>query len=603
MKTFLQKKAILLILCYPILSLGQTGPGGVGTTDGLSTLEYWIDANNKVTGSSPITSWSDLSGNAVTNTINGNPSLSTNSLNNYSVIRFDGVGDYISTDMSINAGIHPNLGIYAVYLSDGSTTVGAPWGEDDGGFDRFLLRSNNAGPGCNFGIANGSTCVDDSRLFPANAAVISAVQYIEDLGNGSVYGVNYSFLAPFSSNHAPETSNNFDVGSIGTGSFTFNGDIAEVIVYSKNLNPAEYIILHNYLSAKYNIGLGNYDLYDGDDAANGNYDHDVAGIGRTASATAIQDDAQGTGIVRIKNPSDLDADEFLFWGHDNGILQAWETIDVPSSVQARFVRTWRVSEKDVNRNSVDVGSVTMSFDLTGLNAVVASDLRLLIDTDNDGVFADETPIGGAVSLGSNIYEFANITGLADNLRFTLSSINTTQTPLPIDELRFQTSVINKQSVLLDWSTINENNNDYFTIERSKNAVDWENVNNIKSKGNGNYSYQEIDENPFLGVSYYRLRQTDYDNSIRYSNIQAVRLDNNNDPITIYPNPTKHSITIKGHQKALANIKIFNTLGQDVSDQISIINNNNKSTRIDLSKLSTGIYTFYAQGITRKIHKY
>ena len=63
----------LILILIPLMGISQTGPGGVGANDGSSTLEYWIDANGGVTGTSLITAWTDLSGNSITNTINGNP--------------------------------------------------------------------------------------------------------------------------------------------------------------------------------------------------------------------------------------------------------------------------------------------------------------------------------------------------------------------------------------------------------------------------------------------------------------------------------------------------------------------------------------------------
>ena len=54
-----------------------------------------------------------------------------------------------------------------------------------------------------------------------------------------------------------------------------------------------------------------------------------------------------------------------------------------------------------------------------MNLVQAIPPQLLVDTDNDGVFNDETPILGAISLGSNMYQLNGVTAIANNLRFTL----------------------------------------------------------------------------------------------------------------------------------------------------------------------------------------
>jgi hypothetical protein len=98
----------------------------------------------------------------------------------------------------------------------------------------------------------------------------------------------------------------FGIGRQATESW--NGDIAEVIAYNQAVNSAQRIIVNNYLSAKYNLPLSANNVYTMDDPGSGNYDHEVAGIGRV-DANNIHNDAQGSGIVRILNPSDLGNNE------------------------------------------------------------------------------------------------------------------------------------------------------------------------------------------------------------------------------------------------------------------------------------------------------
>ena len=69
---------------------------------------------------------------------------------------------------------------------------------------------------------------------------------------------------------------------------------------------------------------------------------------------------------------------------------------------------------------MDVGAVDMSFDLSGLSDVAAPFLWLMVDRDNDGSFADEHPITGAVDEGGGIYSFWGVDALQDDLRFTLA---------------------------------------------------------------------------------------------------------------------------------------------------------------------------------------
>ncbi|MBW6498623.1 MAG: hypothetical protein K0B09_09560 [Bacteroidales bacterium] len=98
-------------------------------------------------------------------------------------------------------------------------------------------------------------------------------------------------------------------------------------------------------------------------------------------------------------------------------------------------------------------------------------------------------------------------------------------PLPIELLSF-TAKYQDGKVLLNWATGSEINNDYFTLERSRDAVDAEIIGFIDGAGNSSHTlhYQFIDHDPLPGISYYRLKQTDYDGSFEYSQWVAVQVD-------------------------------------------------------------------------------
>jgi len=81
--------------------------------------------------------------------------------------------------------------------------------------------------------------------------------------------------------------------------------------------------------------------------------------------------------------------------------------------------------------------------------------------------------------------------------------------LPIELLNFNiTYQKDDQKVFLDWQTASELNNEFFTIERSINGNDWEEINKIDGAGNSSslLSYWEVDNNPHKEISYYRLNK-------------------------------------------------------------------------------------------------
>ncbi|PWH86432.1 T9SS type A sorting domain-containing protein [Brumimicrobium oceani] len=114
----------------------------------------------------------------------------------------------------------------------------------------------------------------------------------------------------------------------------------------------------------------------------------------------------------------------------------------------------------------------------------------------------------------------------------------TYSPLPIKLISFSSELnIDNSTVDLNWRTASETNNDYFTIEKSQDGFSWEILENIEGAGNStaSLSYSTTDRSPYNGVSYYRLKQTDYDGKYEYSPTISVNLQTIND-FTMHPNP-------------------------------------------------------------------
>ena len=119
--------------------------------------------------------------------------------------------------------------------------------------------------------------------------------------------------------------------------------------------------------------------------------------------------------------------------------------------------------------------------------------------------------------------------------------------LPIELLYFKGSVYNSDNIL-HWSTASEDNNDYFTIEKTKDGIDWEIVTRESGAGNSSNQlyYSSVDENVESIINYYRLKQTDYDGKFKYSDI--ISIDN------------------RRNLESKEVVKITNILGQEVDLQ-------------------------------------
>ena len=112
-------------------------------------------------------------------------------------------------------------------------------------------------------------------------------------------------------------------------------------------------------------------------------------------------------------------------------------------------------------------------------------------------------------------------------------------PLPVELSEFQVQPIEEDRVRITWQTSSEINNEFFILEKSKDGSSWEKVEKIRGAGNSNETkyYSIMDSNPFWGVSYYRLKQVDFDGSYEYSDIKSIQLGFVDYENKVFPNPT------------------------------------------------------------------
>jgi hypothetical protein len=387
-----------------------------------------------------------------------------------------------------------------------------------------------------------------------------------------------------------------------------NYDAIEIITYNVLLSTMRIVIVENYLSSKYNDIPILLDLYTMDSPANGNHDHDVAGIGRISSVANSHTDARGS-VVRMRGASSLSDGDYLFFGHNNGALST-QTTDLPTAtpaIQGRWARTWGVTETN------NPGTVNISFDMTNQGAVTATDLRLIIDSDNDGNFfeavaGNTTIISNAAlnaALGANVYEFSNV-NLTTGTRFTLATINTSQTPLPVEILTFKGTLIDG-NVHLNWETATEKNNDYFTIERSTDGETFQSVGMVKGAGNSSQinAYTSKDDSPPGGRVYYRLKQTDFDGEYSYSKIVSIE-NNGSFNLNYYPHPVKvgNTLNLKLQNHSLdvnlngSTIILIDQLGREF--QLPIVSESAQNVAINIPEsFVPGVYLMKLQAPNMK----
>lgn len=147
------------------------------------------------------------------------------------------------------------------------------------------------------------------------------------------------------------------------------------------------------------------------------------------------------------------------------------------------------------------------------------------------------------------------------------------------------------SIQLNWQAVEEQNHDFFTIEKSEDGLTWESVDEVYSQGQSpqisHYEWTDDDLHFNQNSTYYRLVSTDSDGKTNTS--PTVLLENcgtdSSIDFTIYPNPAIHNIKIASNNLKMKEFLIHNAIGQEIYR----IAAPDFSGMIDISDLPSGLY--------------
>nr|WP_299207278.1 T9SS type A sorting domain-containing protein [uncultured Brumimicrobium sp.] len=166
-------------------------------------------------------------------------------------------------------------------------------------------------------------------------------------------------------------------------------------------------------------------------------------------------------------------------------------------------------------------------------------------------------------------------------------------PLAVSLTAFNVENLGK-SVLLEWTTETETNNDYFEVYRSQDGKEFEVLEKIKGVGNSNQTlhYQFKDERPLLGVSYYKLGIVDMDGNTEYTDIKTVQRNSENQNIQLIPNPAKEKVAIAFDFPTTGayQIKIIDALGKEKYNNVKELKKGMQTINVDTKSYGQGVYT-------------
>ena len=297
------------------------------------------------------------------------------------------------------------------------------------------------------------------------------------------------------------------------------------------------------------------------------------------SASVDGFDVENDGYPRFWNINDMCAEDGANRFHHVSNAEYWDisSTAVVSGVNFRSIATSDIHFNDTSINQRDVEAIKFAL--------------------YDGCWKN---MGGTATVSGDYYELSinGVTIPATNragLKGSFGSIDEA-TLLPIELLSF-TATCDGRSALVEWTTATEKNNDYFVIERSDDAMNFNEVGRVAGAGNSiepiDYAY--TDYGIHGGDNYYRLVQVDYDGTRTVSEIvvaNCIEPEVGEPDVQAYPNPFSSDLTVvlDNFGNRAATIEVYDMLGKLIYTDKVAAPQNSYETILNLSNLPPAAYT-------------
>ena len=292
--------------------------------------------------------------------------------------------------------------------------------------------------------------------------------------------------------------------------------------------------------------------------------------------------------------------DFMMWGpYDGGLACPGYTGDSPIRC------TWALNAEPFCPwgSEAQIG-LSYTSPVSTPSAVLPSDTIEGLGTCTNGPPAEDGWLYPIDAQAGEVYVMLvqNYAANAANWTFTYDDTDPTAAglgcepvqPLPVDLISFfgkNDKRVNK----LYWITVSELNNDYFTVERSYDGINWEFVGEIDGAGTTqegrDYTFTDFD--PYVGVTYYRLKQTDIDGTTKSHGVIALNMSLADDIFSnVFPNPSNESFYFMYGGESLnvaIEITLFDNSGKEIYREERNEFNKSQGITVDTSKLPNGIY--------------
>ncbi len=394
-------------------------------------------------------------------------------------------------------------------------------------------------------INSGASAIHNANL---NALTVAGNVTLE---NGSTFNANSGTLS------VGGDWNNSSTFNRGSSTVSFNSATAQTLTGSTNFHNLVHtnggsLTLNNNLSVANTLTLTSGNIITGTNTVSLTNSTAQPITGFSASsfidgrlATSFPDAAGTSRIFPVGKGSVYRPVTIQQTGASTSPVVRVEMINTQPSgtypIEVGVLSEARYYAIDLISGTINSPTVELNFNTNGSvdeNVLTPGNARVLRSTAPTGPWTNEGG-SGVITVDPAGYATSGITSINNPTYFTLGYQNV---PQPITLKSFDAVLVNGV-VQLKWTTSSEKDNDYFTIERSGSELQFDSISFVEGAGTSNVEkhYRETDDNPLSGVSYYRLKQTDYDLKTSYSKvIRIVNSHIGNKVLSLYPNPASLS---------------------------------------------------------------
>ena len=275
----------------------------------------------------------------------------------------------------------------------------------------------------------------------------------------------------------------------------------------------------------------------------------------------------------------VDAKPLIFKNPYNGIIDSLSVSSIPK--RAAFTGS---------SSNTFIHSLANLSSLNGLSTI----LRFRVSTD----LGNST---GAANIGWVVDDISVVSGCGGFLKLVAydssnKAIDSASIPIfitpstvPVVYSSFNAQQLNKQA-LLRWVAAVETNTSLYAIERSADSKDWNAIGTTPALGINNKEYIFHDENPLMGVNYYRIKGIDKDGKVTYSEIRKLNFTKEGNHVLIVPNPSKYQSKVYIASAATtAKVSVYDAQGRLIQTNQKL---ENGQFTLSTSNLNNGVYILH-----------